>query len=200
MPCFDRGVPVWSTDLRHLPPTSRSGPGHERGVFVRAIVEAATSRLGEPRWCTVIRCLGSEGGTKCDGRIEVSYDGADSIEWSCRAGCGESGRVTGFVGSEHDLSLFVTMGPEITWCLAEDEHEALLTALRGLPELRGTITRAEPTGIANQVKVKATVEELEDLSAAIENLTVTTRSHVKREVVRRSLRSLSAALGGSTAN
>ena len=162
---------------------------------MRGLVEAATSRLGEPRWRTAVRCIGGDGPTSCDSPIEVTYDGVDSIVWSCTAGCGETGVITGFVGSQSDLSVFVTLGPEVTWEFDESEYELLRTATRALPELRGTIIRAElHAEIAGRVVVKATPEELEDIDMMVAHLAEATRGGAKLEILRGITRSLSAAL------
>ena len=141
-----------------------------------------------------MRCIGGDDVKRCAAPIEVSYDGADSIAWSCAASCGESGVITGFVGSENDLSVFVTLGPEVIWSIEDGEHEMLRAATRSLPELRGTIVRAEPTEMPGRVVVKATLEELEDISALLDHLLETTRGRAKLEVAGRIRQSLSIAL------
>lgn len=196
LPCFACDVPSWSTDLRHLPPLRRgrsTTAGSDRAAFTRTVVEAATSRLGEPSWRTAVRCIGGDGTQMCGAPIEVRYDGADSIVWSCSA-CGENGVITGFVGSDSDLSVFVMLGPELTWSLTATDLDLLREATRALPELRGTIMRAEPAEHPGQLVVKATLEELNDLDALIEHLIERTRGRAALDAYLRIGRSLSALL------
>lgn len=139
-------------------------------------------------------CIGGDTSRRCGAPIEVSYDGVDSVMWSCAAGCGESGTITGFLGSDNDLSVFVTLGPEVTWSLDHEEYDLLRGATRSLPELRGTVVRAEPDACSDRVVVKATLDELEDISSLVDHLLETARSRAKVEIARGIQLSLSRAL------
>src|SRR4051794_9917681 len=92
---------TWVTDVRHLPPAQPSdGAAAEtrRAEFMRAIVEAATSRATESSWCSAIRCIARVGRKVCRARIHVGQPEAGRVEWSCMA-CGERGVITGFEGT-----------------------------------------------------------------------------------------------------
>ena len=97
---------AWSTDARHLPAPndpSALAEARQRALFTRGLVEAATSRLGSPPWRTAVRCIAKIASKVCGSAIEVDYNGADSVAWSCA--CGEHGVINGFVGSDSDLSV-----------------------------------------------------------------------------------------------
>lgn len=126
----------------------------------------------------------------------MAYDGVDSVEWSC-AVCGERGVITGFVGTEIDLSVYVSLGPQVTWGFGEKEHETLLSSTAGLPELRGLIVRAHPHAqIDGLLIVRATVDELDDIYTLVERLEDATRSRRRLELLDGLRASLSSAMDG----
>jgi len=165
-------------------------------LITRALIEAATSRLGEPRWRSSVRCIAGAESAECSAWIEVTYDGVNTISWSCSK-CAETGTITGFVGDDNDLSVFVEFGPEVVWTMDERELELLTRATASLPELRGTIVRAEPDD-AGRLVVRATVEELDDILKLVEHLRDSTRARAKAELVVGLERSLSAAVRGAS--
>ena len=143
-----------------------------------------------------MRCIAGAESAECSAWIEVTYDGVNTISWSCSK-CAETGTITGFVGDDNDLSVFVEFGPEVVWTMDERELELLTRATASLPELRGTIVRAEPDD-AGRLVVRATVEELDDILKLVEHLRDSTRARAKAELVVGLERSLSAAVRGAS--
>ena len=192
-------MPSWVTDARHLPPDDDRGApaaARRRAAFTRALVEAATSRLGDPRWRCAVSCIARVGRRRCAAFIDVLYDGVDTVEWACSA-CGEQGTISGFIGDEHDLSVYVNLGSEKLWGLGSRELAFLIEATRHLPELRSVLVRAEPRAeIPGLLIVKATLEELDDLYSLVEHLEDITRSPARLEVLEGLRAGLSTAMDG----
>lgn len=191
-------MPAWSTDVRHLaPPDDSSEPAEarQRARFTRGLVEAATSQLGSPPWRTAVRCIAKIAGKVCGSAIEVDYNGADSVAWSCT--CGERGVINGFVGTEIDLSIYVDLGPQVTWGMDEQEYELLMLATAPLPALRGLIVRAVPHAeIKGLLIVRATIDELDELYTLVEQLEDATRSRPRLEILNGLRRSIGSSMDG----
>lgn len=190
---------VWSTHLNDLPPeTDASVPAaaRRRAAFTRAVVEAATSRLGEGRWRTAVRCIKRVGHKACMTPIEVTYDGVDSVAWSCAA-CSERGVVTGFIGSDLDLSIYFGLEADTTWGMDGSAHEMLLAATKHIPELRSVVARAAPHDtIPGLLLLRATLDELDDLYTLVEHLEGATRSPSRRDLLAGLRASLCTAMDG----
>ena len=111
---------------------------------------------------------------------------------------GEQGTISGFIGDEHDLSIYVNLGSEKLWGLGSGELAFLIEATRHLPELRSVLVRAEPRAeIPGLLIVKATLEELDDLYSLVEHLEDITRSPARLEVLEGLRAGLSTAMDGS---
>jgi hypothetical protein len=119
--------------------------------FRRAIVEAATFRRGEGRWCSAVRCIGRVGRKACSARIHVERPEAGRVEWS-RDTCCEHRKVAGFVGTELDMSSYVPSNKKLrVWGFGDDEREVLLSATTHIPSLRAIIARAPGGGARRTV-------------------------------------------------
>lgn len=110
-----------------------------RAEFMRAIVEAATSRA------TAVRCIVRVGRKVCRSRIHVGQPEAGRVEWSCMA-CGERGVITGFEGTALDLSSYVPRKKVGLWGFDDESCEVLLGATTHLPSLRARVRRPRRCG------------------------------------------------------
>lgn len=180
------GMSTWTTDVRHLAPAHEP---HEpaaarRAELVRAIVEAATSRRAEGAWCSAVRCIARVGRKACSGRLHVAQRERARVEWSC-ATCGESGVITGFEGTDLDLSSYVPVNKTLRlWGFDEEERSVLLAATTNIPPLRAVVARASPAVEREDIMIlQATVDELDEVYTLVEHLTDATRSRRRIELL-----------------
>jgi hypothetical protein len=160
-------------------------PAEARGRidFTRRVVEAATSRAPSGAWTSVVRCVARAERKVCRERIQVARPERDTIEWSC-AKCGERGTITGFAGSERDLSGFIPTVKTYLWGVTQESHDLLYAATEDIPELRAVISRASPVDeIPGFLRIDATMRELDDLYTLVEELTDATRSRRRIEIL-----------------
>lgn len=180
------GMSTWVTDVRHLPPAQPSDgatAGTRRAAFVRAIVEAATSRATESSWCSATRCIARVGRKVCRARIHVSQPEAGRVEWSCMA-CGERGVITGFEGTALDLSSHVPRKKVLVWGFDDESREVLLGATTHIPSLRAVVARASPAAdVEGLLVLQATLDELDELYTLVEHLSDMTRSRGRLELL-----------------
>ena len=189
-----------SNDVRDHAPThepKQTAEAARHAAFRHTIVEAATSRRGEGRWCSAVRCIGRVGRKACSARIHVARPEAGRIEWSCET-CGEHGEVTGFLGTELDLSAYVPSNKKLrVWGFDDAEREVLLTATTHIPSLRAIVARASPAAeIEGLLIVQATIDELDEVYTLIEQLTDVTRSRRRIELLDGMRASLCSAMDG----
>ena len=177
---------TWITDVRHLPSGDElEGPKRTRRVeLVREIVEAATSRRAAGSWCTAVRCLARIGRKACSGRLHVGQLEAGRVDWSC-AVCGERGVITGFDGTDLDLSSYVPGQKKLRlWGFDDEERAVLLAATTHIPSLRAVIARASPAADMPGILIlQATVAELDEVYTLVEHLTDATRSRRRIELL-----------------
>lgn len=188
---------TWVTAMGDLPPEGAPVPAaaRRRADFTRAVVEAATSRPEEDApWLSAVRCIGASG---CAGRVEVQDDfGHGEVRWRC-ATCGDEGVVRGWEHCHHDLSDFTPFDDQRPWALGEAEHELLLGATRGLPDLRAVIVRASPHPKEPALLVaQATMDELRELSLLVAELADAARGRRERELLVGLWASLRTAMDG----
>ena len=176
---------TWVTDFRDIVPVGGAAPAaaRRRSEFTRDVVEAATSRKVGPPWQSIVRCIGRIDRRLCRAYVQVCFDGKETVEWSC-ARCGDVGTVTGFIGTESDLSRFVPHGKVVNWGFDDEDRKVLREGTLGIPELRAVIARARPHAeVPGLLLVSATVPELDDVYTLVEELTDLTRSRQRREVL-----------------
>ena len=177
---------TWITDVRHLPSIDapEGSKGARRVELVREIVEAATSRRAAGSWCTAVRCLARTGRKACRGRLHVDPIEAGRVEWSC-AVCGERGVITGFDGTDLDLSSYVPRQKKLRlWGFDDEERSVLLAATTHIPSLRAVIARASPAADMPGILIlQATVDELDEVYTLVEHLTDATRSRRRIELL-----------------
>jgi hypothetical protein len=177
---------AWSTDVRHLPPTTTTGlpaAAQRRAEFTRELVEAATSRRAGRAWPSAVHCIARAGRKPCGGWIEVGRLKPDTIEWSCKT-CGEHGAITGFEHSEHDFSAYISTKKCRLWGVDQESRDVLYAATAVLPELRAIIARATPVAeVPGFLRIDASVEELDELYTLVEQLTDMTRSRRRIELL-----------------
>jgi len=191
---------TWITNLRHLPPADGpQGPARaaKRSQFTREVVEAATSRREAAPWRSAVRCIGAVGRRVCGARVHVGHLIADHVVWSC-AVCGDNGDITGFEGTEHDMSAYVPRGKKLkVWAFDDKEREVLLGATTHMPALRAVLSRGSPAvDLEEALMVQATVDELDEIYTLVERLTDATRSRRRLDLLRGLRAGLSSAMDG----
>ena len=193
------GMSTWITDVRALAPAHETKAPEEarRAELVRQIVEAATSRRAEGSWCSAIRCIARVGRKACSGRILVARTEAGRVDWSCAA-CGDRGEITGFEGTEIDLSSHVPREKKLrVWGFDDEERSALLAGTTHIPSLRAVVSRASPAAeIKGLLILQATIDELDEVYTLVEHLTDMTRSRRKIELLDGLRASLCSAMDG----
>jgi hypothetical protein len=197
--CFDPRMKTWVTDVRHLPPVDQPGlpaAAARRTAFVRAIVEAATSRRVEGSWCSAVRCIARRARKACTTPIHVGRAETGRIEWSC-ATCGEHGVITGFEGTEVDLSAHGLRKKERVWGVDDESREVLLAATTHLPALRAVLARACPVdSVPGLLMVDGTVDEFDAMYTLVEHLSDATRSRRRLELLDELRAGLCTAIDG----
>lgn len=178
---------TWSTDVDHLTPADDLTvplAARRRSAFTREIVEAATSRRVTGSWCSAVRCIARVGRRVCGARIQVEQPEAGRVAWSC-AVCGEAGVITGFAGTELDLSAYVPSQKKLRlWGFDDEGREVLLAGTTHIPSLRAIVARASPTAeVEGLMLLHATVDELDEIYTLVEHLTDATRSRRRIELL-----------------
>lgn len=177
---------TWSTDLRHLPTGNLMAlPAQARARidFARQVAEAATSRRAPAAWASAVRCIARAARKLCPGRVHVARTQPDTIEWTCPK-CGESGVITGFEGSAHDLSGFIPTAKTHLWGVTQEARDLLYAATMQIPDLRAVIARANPIEeVPGFLRIDASMQELDDLYTLVEELTDATRSRRRIEIL-----------------
>lgn len=177
---------TWITDARELIPARETAqtPPQPHADFLRALVEAATSRGPESAWCSAVRCVAQVGRRKCRSRIHVAQPESGRVEWSCAA-CGERGTITGYAGTELDLSSYLPRRKKLRlWGFDDKSREVLLGGTTHLPSLRAVIARASPAAeIKGLLVLQATVDELDAIYTLVEQLTDATRNRRRIELL-----------------
>jgi hypothetical protein len=177
---------TWSTDVGHLAPTDDVTiplGARRRGAFTRELVEAATSRRVAGSWCSAVQCIARVGRRVCGARIRVEEPEAGRVGWSCAA-CGEAGVITGFAGTELDMSAYVPSQTKLRfWGFDDEGREVLLAATTRIPSLRAIVARASPAAdVEGLLLLQATVDELDEIYTLVEHLTDATRSRRRIEL------------------
>ncbi len=177
---------TWTTHARELAaaPEGAEAATEPRSDFLRALVEAATSRSAKDAWCSAVRCITLVGRKTCRARIHVAEPEAGRVEWSC-ASCGERGTITDCSGTEHDLSSYVPRQRKLrVWGFDDKSRDVLLAATTHTPPLRAVIARASPAAeIKGLLILQATLDELDELYTLVEQLTDATRSRRRIELL-----------------
>ena len=191
---------TWSTDLGHLAPADDLTlplAARRRSAFTRELVEAATSRRVVGSWCSAVRCIARVGRRPCGARIQVEQPGPGQVSWSCPA-CGEAGVITGFAGTEFDMSAYVPSQKKLRlWGFDDEGREVLLEATAHIPSLRAIVARASPTtGVKGLMLMHATVDELDEIYTLVEHLTDATRSRRRIELLDGMRMDLCSAMDG----
>jgi hypothetical protein len=173
-------VKSWSTDIRHLAPADDQAvptAARRRAAFVRELVEAATSRRVAEPWCSAVHCIARIGRRACGARVHVGQPEPGRVEWSCAA-CGERGVISGFEGTEHDLSPYAPAHKKVRhWGFDDEGREVLLEATAHIPALRAVVARASPAAeVPGLLLLPATLDELDEIYTLVEHLTDVTRS------------------------
>ena len=165
--------------MRHVRPREEATlplAAQRRGDFTRAVVESATSRRAGSAWLSAVRCIARAGRKSCRAWTLVARPEPGRVEWSCPA-CGEQGVVTGFEGSEPDLSVYIPTKKMLLWGVDEESRDLLLAATKALPALRAIVARASPVAeVEGFLRIDATLAELDALYSLVEQLTDGTRS------------------------
>ena len=178
---------TWSTDVGHLAPgddVTLPLAARRRSAFTRELVEAATSRRVAGSWCSAVGCIARVGRRVCGARIQVEQPGPGQVSWSC-PGCGEAGVITGFVGTEFDMSAYVPSQKKLRlWGFDDEGREVLLAGTTHTPSLRAIVARASPTAeVQGLLLLEATVDELDEIYTLVEHLTDATRSRRRIEML-----------------
>lgn len=190
---------TWVTEVSHLPPVDAPGipaAAARRAAFVRRIVEAATSRRVKEPWRSAVRCIARPGRKLCGARLHVARVEGGRVEWSCAA-CGERGLISGFEGTDLDLSAHAPRRklPQ-TWLL-DDEGLDVLQDATYLPELRAVLARAHPLDDdPDLLMLDATVDELDQMYTLVEHLSCETRSRRRIDLLEGLRAGLSSAIDG----
>lgn len=154
----------------------------QRAEFTREVVEAATAAPTRVESLSAVACIGRVGRRRCPSRVYVALT-AEGVEWSCET-CGDAGVVTGFAGTESDLSRYTPIGETVFWVVSDEERAVLIAATDGLPALRAIVARARPIAeIPEALLLRATVEELDEVYTLVEELTDATRSRSRLELL-----------------
>lgn len=191
---------TWSTDVRHLAPAGAPAipaAAARRAGFTREIVEAATSRRAESSWCSAVRCIGRVGRKMCGARINVGRPDTHRVEWSCEK-CGEHGVISGFEGTELDMTPYVPCQKKLrVWGFDDEERAVLVAATTGIPSLRAVVARASPAAeVEGLLILQATIDELDEVYTLIEHLTDATRNRRRIALLDGMRASLCSAMDG----
>jgi len=179
-------VKTWNTDVRDLAPHEEAAQplaARRRSDFTRSLVEAATSRRAGSAWLSAVRCIASAGRKRCGAWTRVARPEAGRVEWSCPS-CGEQGVITGFEGSEHDLSAHIATKKTLMWGVDEESRDVLLAATKALPSLRAIVARTSPVAeVPGFLRIDATVGELDAMYTLVEQLRDGTRNRWRIELL-----------------
>ena len=176
---------TWTTDVRHVVPGEDASlplAAQRRSEFTRALAEAATSRRAGSAWVSAVRCIARAGRKRCGAWTLVARPEPGRVEWSCPA-CGEQGVVTGFEGTEHDLSAYTPTKKTLLWGVDEESRDMLLAATKALPAVRAIVARTSPVAeVPGFLRIDATLAELDAMYTFVEQLACGTRSRRRREI------------------
>lgn len=163
--------------MRELAQESETAKTARCALFAREVVEAATSRGTSSSWCSAVRCIARVARKACGARIHVTRPEAGRVEWSC-AKCGERGVITGFEGTEFDMSIHAPGKKKLrVWGFDDEERAVLMAATTFIPSLRAVVARASPAAeVEGLLILQATVDELDEVYTLVEHLTDATRS------------------------
>lgn len=166
-------------------------------AFVREIVAAATSRRVEGPWCSAVRCTASARQPACGARIHVRLAARGRAEWSCPL-CVDTGVITGFEGTELDLSPYVPRKKKLrVWGLEDESRDLLFTTTTWIPTLRAVVARAHPVDTGPGLRiVEATVAELNEMYTLVEDLSDAKGYRRRRHLLDALRASLSTAIDG----
>jgi hypothetical protein len=178
---------TWSTDVRDLAPAedlTLPPAARRRSAFTRDLVEAATSRRAPGSWCSAVRCIARVGRRACGAHLHVEQTEPGKVAWSC-AVCGEAGVITGFAGTELDMSAHAPSRKVLRlWGFDEESREVLLVATTHIPSLRAIVARASPAAdVPGLLLLQATFDELDEVYTLVEQLTDATRSRRRIELL-----------------
>ena len=180
---------TWVTDVRDILPCQDAAPktpASRRAELTRELVEAATSRGVKGSWCSAVRCI-----------ARVGRRAPGQVEWTC-ATCGERGVITGFEGTELDMSAYVPPKKKLrTWGFDDEGRAVLLDATTHIPSLRAVVARASPAAeVQGLLLLQATVDELDEIYTLVEQLTDATRSRRRIELLDGMRADLCSAMDG----
>jgi hypothetical protein len=163
-----------------------------RVVFVREVVEAATSRAWarEP-WASTARCVGPVARRACGARVVVGLGETGLVRWRC-PGCSEAGTISGVAGGLWDLSEYAP-ADRVRWGFEEPERKLLDAATAGEFELRAVIARASPED-GELLVVEAIVDELDLMYECVARLMDGTSSRRQIDLLEGLLCSLSSSI------
>jgi hypothetical protein len=163
-----------------------------RVVFVREVVEAATSRAWarEP-WTSTARCIGRVARRACGARVVVALGETGLVRWRCPA-CTEAGTISGVTGGLWDLSEYAP-ADRVRWGFEEPERKLLDAATAGESELRAVIARASPED-GELLVVEASVDELDMMFEVVARLMDGTSSRRQIDLLEGLLLSLSSSI------
>jgi hypothetical protein len=191
---------TWVTDVRDILPCQDADPktpASRRAELARELAEAATSRGVKGSWCSAVRCIARVGRRACGARIQVGRPAPGQVEWTCAA-CGERGVITGFEGTELDMSAYVPPKKKLrTWGFDDEGRAVLLDATTHIPSLRAVVARASPAAeVQGLLLLQATVDELDEIYTLVEQLTDATRSRRRIELLDGMRADLCSAMDG----
>jgi len=192
---------TWVTDVRDILPSQEGAdakkPAARRSELTREIVEAATSWRIEGSWCSAVRCIARVGRRACGARIHVGRPAPGQVEWTCKA-CGERGVITGFEGTELDMSAYVPHKKKLRmWGFDDEGRQVLVDATTHVPSLRAIVMRASPAAeVQGLLLLQATVDELDEIYTLVEQLTNATRSRRRIELLDGMRADLCSAMDG----
>lgn len=92
--------------------------------------------------------------------------------------------ITGFEGTDLDLSSHVPRKKVRVWGFDDESREVLLGATTHLPSLRAVVARASPAAeVEGLLILQATLNELDEMYTLVEHLSDRTRSQGRRELL-----------------
>ena len=186
-----------NTDMRHLlsrdeADNPASDPRH--GDLARQLVDAATSRRAGTLWPSAVRCIARVRRKTCGAWLDVTREGAERIEWSCKT-CGVGGAITSFEHSAHDMSPYIPRKKTVLWGLDQESRDMLYMCTALIPSLRAVVSRASPlTEIKGFLRVDATIDELDEIYTLVEHLYSIFPGRRKRELLDAPRRDLCGAM------
>ena len=177
---------TWVTDVQHLVPESDKlapAPAKRRAALTREVAEAATARVTTEPWVTAVHCVARVNRRLCRGRIRILSATRESIEWCC-SDCPENGVITGYARTPSYLSRYAPQGKLVFWGIDDEERRFLLSETIDIFDLRAIVCRARPhADVPGLLLIDATVEELDEMYALVEELTDMRTGRRQRDVL-----------------